>query len=74
MIPQTSTSRLQKGYSILFLLLPFLSMATGDTFIDDTNDQTAVSPIDNYILTAILLGVYLAFRFFKTYNSIQTKN
>jgi hypothetical protein len=45
MIPQTSTSRLQKGYSILFLALPFFAMATGDTFQDDTNDLAAPAPI-----------------------------
>lgn len=74
MIPQTSTSRLQKGYSFLFLLLPFLAMATGDTFIDDTNDQAASAPIDNYVLLAMLLGVYFAYRFFKPYCSIKTKD
>jgi amino acid permease len=63
MIPQTSTSRLQKGYSILFLALPFFAMATGDTFQDDTNDLAAPAPIDNYLLLVILLGVYFAYRF-----------
>jgi hypothetical protein len=73
MIPQTSTSRLQKGYSILFLALPFFAMAQ-DSFNDNVDDVTPAAPIVNYILTAMLLGVYLAFRFFKTYNSIKTKN
>jgi hypothetical protein len=69
-----STSRLQKGYSILFLLLPFFALASGDTFLDDTNDQTAQAPIDNYILLTMLLGVYFAYCFFKPYCSIKTKN
>ena len=72
MIPTTSTSRLQKGYCILFLALPFLAMAQGETFQDDTNDLAA--PIDNYILLALLLGIYFAYRFFKPYCSIKTKN
>ena len=72
MIPTTSTSILQKGYSILLLLLPFLAMAQGETFQDDTNDLAA--PIDNYILLALLLGIYFAYCFFKPYCSIKTKN
>ncbi len=72
MIPQTSTSRLQKGFSILFLLLPYLAMATGDTFIDDTGDQAVVAPIDNYILLALLLGIYFAYRFLQ--NKIKQLN
>jgi hypothetical protein len=72
MIPKISTSRLQKGYCILFLALPFLAMAQGETFQDDTNDLAA--PIDNYLLLALLLGVYFAYRFFKTHYSIKTKN
>ena len=66
MIPTTSTSRLQKGYSFLFLALPFLAMAQGETFQDDTNDLA--TPIDNYILLALLLGVYFAYRFFAKQN------
>jgi amino acid permease len=72
MIPTTSTSRLQKGHCILFLVLPFLTMAQGDTFQDDTNDLAA--PIDNYILLALLLGIFFAYRFFKTQYAIKTKN
>jgi hypothetical protein len=74
MIPQTSTSRLQKWYSILLLLLPFFAMATGDSFYDDIDDVTPVSPIDNYILLALLLGIFFAYRFFKTQYAIKTKN
>ena len=73
MIPKTSTSRLQKGYSVLFLVLPFLAMAQGETFQDDIDDVTPVSPIDNYILLALLLGIYFAYRFFKTQFAINTK-
>jgi amino acid permease len=74
MIPKTSTSNLQKGYSILLLLLPFFAIASGDSFLDNTNDDTPVSPIDNYILLALLLGIYFAYRFFKTQYAIKTKN
>ena len=63
MIPKTSTPRLQKGYSILFLVLPFLAMASGDLFPDDTNDVTPVAPIDNYVLLALMLGIFFAYRF-----------
>ena len=70
MIPTTSTSRLQKGYSFLFLALPFLAMAQGETFQDDTNDLA--TPIDNYLLLALLLGVYFAYRFLQ--NKIKQIN
>ena len=72
MIPKTSTSNLQKGYCILLLLLPFFAIASGDSFLDNTNDDTPVSPVDNYILLALLLGIYFAYRFFKTQYAINT--
>jgi hypothetical protein len=64
-----STSRLQKIYSILFLLLPFFAMAE-DSFNDDTNDLTPAAPIDIYIVPALFIGIYFAYRFFKTYDFI----
>jgi hypothetical protein len=42
-------------------------MAQGETFHDDTNDLVA-TPIDNYILLVLLLGVYFAYRFFVKQN------
>ena len=74
MIPKTSTSILKKGYCILFLALPFFAIAQGETFQDNTNDLTAPAPIDNYVLLALLLGSYFAYRFFKTQYTIKTKN
>ena len=71
---KNTTSNLKKGYSILLLLLPFFAIASGDSFLDNTNDDTPVSPIDNYLLLALLLGIYFAYRFFKTQYAIKTKN
>ena len=71
---KNTTSNLKKGYCILFLALPFFAMASGDLFPDDTNDVTPVAPIDNYVLLALLLGSYFAYRFFKTQYTIKTKN
>jgi uncharacterized protein (TIGR02145 family) len=62
MIPKTSTSRLQKGYCIFFLALPFFAMAQ-DSFNDNIDDVTPISPIDNYILVALLFGIYFAYFF-----------
>ena len=59
-----STSRLQKIYSILFLLLPFFAMAE-EAFPDNTDDVTPAAPIDDYLPLALLLGVYFAYRFLK---------
>ncbi len=73
MIPKNTTSRLQKGYCILFLAFPFLTIAQDD-FIDDTDDLAVTAPIDNYILLALLLGIYYGYRFFKTQYTINTKN
>jgi amino acid permease len=72
MIPKNTTSRLQKGYCILFLVLPFSAIASGDSFLDNTNDATP-APIDNYVLLALVLGIYFAYRFFKTQYAIKTK-
>jgi Sec-independent protein secretion pathway component TatC len=72
-MPQTTTSRLQKGYSILFLLFPFLAMAQ-EEFSDDTDDITPAASIDNYIPLVLVLVIYFAYHFFKPYRSIKTKN
>jgi amino acid permease len=72
MIPKNTTSRLQKGYCILFLALPFLAIAQDD-FIDDIDDLAVPAPVDNYILLALLLGIYYGYRFFKTKHAIPTK-
>lgn len=69
MVTKTSTSRLKKGYSVLFLALPILAMAQGETFQDDTTDLAA--PIDNYVLLAMLIGVYFGYRLLKTDYSIK---
>ena len=66
--PQT----LKKGI-VFFLPPPFLAIAQGETFQDNTNDLTAPAPIDNYVLLALLLGSYFAYRFFKTQYAINTK-
>ena len=59
---KNTTSNLKKGYCILFLALPFLAIAQDD-FIDDIDDLAVPAPIDNYILLALLLGIYFAYRF-----------
>ena len=41
---------------------------TGDT----AANQTQPVPIDNYVLLALLLGIYFAYRFFKTQYAINT--
>ena len=69
---KNTTSNLKKGYCFLFLALPFFAMAQ-DPFDDNTNDVEP-APIDNYILLALLLGIYFAYRFFKTQYAIKTKN
>ena len=47
-------------------------MAQGETFQDDTNDLATPTPIDNYLLLALLLGVYFAYRFLQ--NKIKQIN
>ncbi len=58
---KNTASNHKKGYCFLFLALPFFAMAQEETFLDDTDDLAA--PIDNYLLLALLLGVYFAYRF-----------
>ncbi len=64
---KNTTSNLKKGYCILFLALPFFAMAQ-DSFNDNINDVEPPAPIDNYILLALLLGIYFAYRFFVKQN------
>ena len=71
MIPKTSTSNLKKGYCFLFLALPFFAMAQ-DLFDDNINDVEPPAPIDNYILLALLLGIFFAYRFLQ--NKIKQSN
>ncbi len=67
MTPHRSTSRIQKGYILLLLLLPFLAVAQED-FDPDTDDITPATPIDDYIILALLLVIYYTYRFIKLKN------
>lgn len=67
MTPHRSTSRIQKGYILLLLLLPFLAVAQED-FEPDTDDITPATPIDDYIILALVLAIYFAYRFIKLKN------
>ena len=58
---KNTTSNLKKGYCFLFLALPFFAMAQ-DSFNDNINDVEPPAPIDNYILLALLLGIFFAYR------------
>jgi amino acid permease len=73
MMPKKSTSGIfQKGYCILFLALPFFAKAQDD-FTDNIDDlSTQEAPIDNYSLLLLILGIYFAYRFFKTQYAIKT--
>ena len=65
MTPKTNTSKLQKRYSILFLVLPFLAMADGPEALPGGTDTTDVAPIDDFLPFALLLGIYFAYQFLK---------
>jgi hypothetical protein len=68
-----STTTLQKCFSIFFVMLPFFAIAQ-DSFDDDTDDITPAVPIDDYIFIVLAIGVYLAYRIFKTQIHNTTKN
>jgi hypothetical protein len=68
---KNTTSNLKKGYCFLFLALPFFAMAQ-DLFDDNIDDVTQPAPIDNYILLALLLGIFFAYRFLQ--NKIKQLN
>ena len=70
---KANSSIFQKGPIILFLIVPFFAMAQGDTFSDNTNDETSPSPIDNYLLVAMLIGIYFAYSFLKSKFQIKAK-
>lgn len=72
MIPKTNTSSQQKRLSIIFIMLPFLASAQ-DSFFDNTNDTTPAAPIDGYLLLMVLLGICVAYLFFKKQNQLKNK-
>jgi hypothetical protein len=69
---KANSSIFQKG-PIILLIVPFFAMAQGDTFSDNTSDETSPSPIDNYLLVAMLIGIYFAYRFLKSKFQIKAK-
>lgn len=69
---KANSSIFQKG-PIILLIVPFFAMAQGDTFTDNTNDETSPAPIDNYLLVAMLIGIYFAYRFLKSKFQIKAK-
>ena len=69
-----NNSKLQIEFIILFMVFPFLAMATEDSFSDDTNDQETANPIDNYLLLAMLIGIYIAYRFLKSKFQVKARD
>jgi amino acid permease len=59
---------IQKTATLVFTVLPFLAaVAQEDEFQDDVQDvQAPAAPIDNYILIAVVIAIYLSYRFIKT--------
>jgi amino acid permease len=51
----------QKIISLLLILMPSLAVVAQDEFADDVQDLGA--PIDNYILIAIVIAIYIAYQF-----------
>ena len=71
MTTHTNTLKLQKVYNILFLAIPFVAMAQEST---PGGGDTQDVPIDNYLLVALLLGIYLAYRMLKPTTSPKQLN
>lgn len=72
MLLKINLSRFQKCCSVVFVMLPFLAIAQ-DPFADDTNDITPAAPIDDYVFIALAVGVFYAYRFFKTQHISKSK-
>lgn len=66
---------IQKTVMFFFLLMPFLTaMAQDDEFddlFDDDVQDVPAAPIDKYILIAVVIAIYMAYRFLKAQ---QTNN
>lgn len=64
---------IQKTATLIFLLLPiFSAIAQDDAFDDDVQDvQVPAAPIDQYMLIAVVIAIYISYQFLKTQ---QVKN
>jgi len=60
------TSHIQLRYSIVFILLPLITLSQ-ESFNDDTLDVPDV-PINENIIPIMLLCIYFVFRFFNSEN------
>lgn len=71
MTTNTNTLKIQKVYSLLFLAIPFVAMAQEN---NPGGGDTQDVPIDNYLLVAMLLGIYVAYRLLKPNTSPKQLN
>jgi amino acid permease len=53
----------QKIISLLLILMPSLAVMAQEEFADDVQDLAPAAPIDNYILIAIVIAIYIAYQF-----------
>jgi len=59
--------------TVAFVVVPFFTAIAQETFPDDTDDLTPAAPIDDYIWLMLVVAIYLAFRFFKQKQIINSE-
>jgi amino acid permease len=51
--------------TVAFVIVPFFTAMAQEGFGEDTDDITPVLPIDDYVWLMLVFAIYVAFRFFK---------
>jgi amino acid permease len=64
---------LQKILTVAFVIVPFFTAMAQENFGDDVDDITPAAPIDDYVWLMLVVAIYLAFRFFKQKQIINSE-
>ena len=55
------------------MIVPFFTTMAQEGFGEDTDDITPVAPIDDYVWLMLVFAIYVAFRFFKQNQIINSE-
>ena len=59
--------------TVAFVIVPFFTAMAQEGFDDNTDDITPAAPIDDYLWLMLVVAIYVAFRFFKQNQIINSE-